>query len=62
MYNLSDDYYLVVDRVIRYLDSTSIYILEFGSIPKIIIYMFEGSSDISFTNLKGQKNLKGCYF
>jgi hypothetical protein len=53
MYNLLDNHYLATNRVIRYLDNTSIYILEFGSIPKTIIYMFEGSSNMSFANLKG---------
>jgi hypothetical protein len=53
MYNLSNNYYLTTNRVIRYLDNTSIYILEFGSIPKTIIYIFKGSSDISFANLEG---------
>jgi hypothetical protein len=53
MHNLLDDYYLVVNRVIRYLDNTNIYILEFGNIPETIIYIFERSSDISFANLKG---------
>jgi hypothetical protein len=48
--------------MIRYLDNTSIYILEFGSIPETIIYVFEGSSNILFANLKGRKNLEGYYF
>jgi hypothetical protein len=62
MYNLLDDYYLAANRVIRYLNSTSTYILEFRSIPKTIVYMFEGSSNTLFTNLKRQKNLEGYYF
>jgi hypothetical protein len=53
MHNLSDDYYLATDRVIRYLDNTSIYTLEFGSIPETTICVFKGSSDILFANLKG---------
>jgi hypothetical protein len=62
MHNPSDDYYLAADRVIRYLDGTSIYALEFRSIPETIIYMFKGSSDTSFANLKRQKNSEGYYF
>jgi hypothetical protein len=62
MYNLLDNHYLVTNRVIRYLDNTSIYILEFRNIPKTIIYIFERSSDTSFANLEGQKNLEGYYF
>jgi hypothetical protein len=62
MYNLSDDYYLAADRVIRYLDSTSTYTLEFGSIPETIIYVFEGSSDVLFANLEGRKSSEGRYF
>jgi hypothetical protein len=62
IYNLLDNHYLVADRVIRYLDSTSIYILEFGSIPEAIVYVFEGSSNILFANLKGQKNSEEYYF
>jgi hypothetical protein len=62
MHNLLDDHYLAANRVIWYLDSTSTYILEFRSIPETIIYVFEGSSDILFANLKGQKNSEGYYF
>jgi hypothetical protein len=62
MHNPSDDYYLATDWVIWYLDGTSIYALEFGSIPKAIIYMFEGSSDILFANLKERKSSEGRYF
>jgi hypothetical protein len=62
MYNLLDDYYLAANRVIRYLDGTSTYILEFGNIPKTIVCMFERSSNILFANLKKQKNSEGHYF
>jgi hypothetical protein len=62
IYNLSDDYYLAANRVIRYLDSTSIYALEFGNIPEAIVCVFEGSSNISFANLKRRKSLEGRYF
>jgi hypothetical protein len=62
MYNLSDDHYLAADRVIRYLDGTSIYTLEFRSILETIIYMFEGSSNASFANLKKRKSSEGYYF
>jgi hypothetical protein len=62
MHNLSNNYYLAANRVIRYLDNTSIYILEFGNIPETIIYVLEGSSDILFTNLKKRKNSEGYYF
>jgi hypothetical protein len=48
--------------MIRYLDGTSIYILKFGNIPKTIIYIFEGSSNIFFANLKKRKNSEGYYF
>jgi hypothetical protein len=62
MYNPLDNYYLAVDRVIRYLDDTSTYTLEFGSIPEITVCVFEGSSNILFANLKKQKSSKGYYF
>jgi hypothetical protein len=62
MHNPSDDHYLAADRVIRYLDGTSTYTLEFGSIPETIICVFEGSSDVSFANLEGRKNSEGYYF
>jgi hypothetical protein len=62
MHNLSDNYYLAADQVIRYLDGTSTYTLEFGSIPETIICVFEGSSNASFANLKGRKNSEGRYF
>jgi hypothetical protein len=62
MHNPLDDYHLVTNRVIRYLDSTSIYTLEFGSIPEAIICVFEGSNDTSFANLKRQKSSEGRYF
>jgi hypothetical protein len=62
MHNLLDDYYLAANRVIQYLDSTSTYTLEFGSIPETIICVFEGSSNTLFVNLKGQKNSEGRYF
>jgi hypothetical protein len=62
MHNPSDDYYLAADRVIRYLDDTSIYTLEFGNIPETTVCVFEGSSNMSFANLKKQKNSEGYYF
>jgi hypothetical protein len=62
MHNLSDDHYLAVDQVIRYLDGTSIYFLEFGNIPEAIIYMFKGSSNMLFANLEGRKSSEGRYF
>jgi hypothetical protein len=62
MYNLSDDHYLAVDRVIRYLDGTSTYVLEFGSIPETTVYVFEGSSDMLFANLEGRKSSEERYF
>jgi hypothetical protein len=62
MHNPSDNHYLVADRVIRYLDGTSTYILEFRNIPETIICIFEGSSDVLFANLEGRKNSKGHYF
>jgi hypothetical protein len=62
MHNPSDDHYLAADRVIRYLDGTSTYALEFRSIPETTIYVFEGSSDMLFANLEGQKNSEGRYF
>jgi hypothetical protein len=40
----------------------STYALEFGSIPKTIVYIFKGSSDILFANLEGQKSSEGRYF
>jgi hypothetical protein len=62
MHNPLDNYYLAADRVIRYLDSTSTYALEFRSIPEIIICVFEGSSDTLFANLEKRKNLEERYF
>jgi hypothetical protein len=62
MYNLLNNHYLAANRVIWYLDNTSIYILEFGNIPETIICIFEGSSDILFANLEKQKNSEGYYF
>jgi hypothetical protein len=62
MYNPSDDYYLAANQVIRYLDGTSTYTLEFGSIPEITICVFEGSSDILFANLEKRKSLEEYYF
>jgi hypothetical protein len=62
MYNLLDNHYLAADRVIRYLDSTSTYALEFRNILETIIYVFEGSSDILFANLEKQKSSEGHYF
>jgi hypothetical protein len=62
IYNPSDDHYLATNRVIQYLDSTSTYTLEFGSIPKTIVCVFKGSSNMSFANLKGRKSSEGHYF
>jgi hypothetical protein len=62
MHNPSDNHYLAADRVIRYLDNTSIYALEFGSIPETTVCVFEGSSNMSFANLEGQKSSEGRYF
>jgi hypothetical protein len=62
IYNLLDDHYLAANRVIRYLDNTSTYTLEFRSIPKTIVCVFEGSSNTSFANLEGRKNSEGHYF
>jgi hypothetical protein len=62
MHNLLDDHHLAADRVIRYLDGTSTYALEFGSILEATVCVFEGSSDASFANLEGQKSSEGRYF
>jgi hypothetical protein len=62
MHNPSDGYYLAANRVIRYLDGTSTYTLEFGSIPETTICVFGGSSDALFANLEKRKNLEGRYF
>jgi hypothetical protein len=62
IHNPSDNYYLAANRVIRYLDSTSTYTLEFRSIPKTTICVFKGSSNTSFANLKRQKSSEGYYF
>jgi hypothetical protein len=62
MHNLSNNYYLAADRVIRYLDNTSTYTLEFRSIPETIICVFEGSSNMLFANLERQKSSEGYYF
>jgi hypothetical protein len=38
------------------------YALEFDRLYKIIINIFEGSSDISFVNLLNIKNIQEWYF
>jgi hypothetical protein len=62
MHNLLDNHYLAANRVIRYLDGTSTYALEFGSIPEAIICIFKGSSNTLFANFKRQKNSEEYYF
>jgi hypothetical protein len=62
MYNPLDNHYLAANWVIRYLDSTNTYTLEFRNIPEVIICVLEGSSNILFANLKGQKSLERYYF
>jgi hypothetical protein len=51
MYNPGEIYFITADRVIRYLDGTRIYALEFGGLCEVTINIFEGSSNISFANL-----------
>jgi hypothetical protein len=62
MHNPLDNHHLAANRVIRYLDGTSIYTLEFGNIPEAIVCVFEGSSDVLFANLEGRKSSEGRYF
>jgi hypothetical protein len=51
MYNPGEIYLIAADRIICYLDRTRIYTLEFDGLYKIIINIFEGSSDVLFVNL-----------
>jgi predicted sulfurtransferase len=55
MYNLLNNNYLAANQVIRYLNETNTYILDFRNIPETIVCIFEGSSNILFTNLKIKK-------
>jgi hypothetical protein len=62
MYNPGEIHLITADRVIYYLDKTRMYALEFDRLYKIIINIFEGSSDISFVNLLNIKNIQEWYF
>jgi hypothetical protein len=58
MYNPGEIYLIAADRVIRYLDRTYMYTLEFGRLYKIIINIFEGSSNILFANLLNIRSIQ----
>jgi hypothetical protein len=58
MYNPGEIYFIAADRVIRYLDGTRIYTLEFSRLCEVIINIFEGSSNISFANLLNIKSIQ----
>jgi hypothetical protein len=62
MYNPGEIYLIIADRVIRYLDGTCTYALEFDRLYEITINIFEGSSNISFANLLNIKSIQGWYF
>jgi hypothetical protein len=53
---------MAADQVIRYLDGTRMYTLEFGGLYKVTINIFEGSSNISFANLPNIRSIQGWYF
>jgi hypothetical protein len=55
MHNLLDNYYLTANRIIRYLDSMSIYVLEFGSIPKLLFMCLRGLSTCCLLILKDRR-------
>jgi hypothetical protein len=62
MYNPGEIHLITADRVIRYLDKTYTYALEFDRLYEIIINIFEGSSNILFANLLNIKSIQGWYF
>jgi hypothetical protein len=53
---------MAADQVIRYLDGTRTYTLEFGRLYETTINIFEGSSDASFANLPNIRSTQGWYF
>jgi hypothetical protein len=57
MYNPGEIHLIAADRVIRYLDRTYIYTLEFGGLYKATINIFEGSSNILFANLPNIRSI-----
>jgi hypothetical protein len=59
MYNPGEIHLIAADRIIRYLDRTRIYTLEFGRLCETTINIFEGSSDILFANLLNIRNTQG---
>jgi hypothetical protein len=58
MHNPGEIHLIAADRVIRYLDRTRIYTLEFDRLYEVIINIFEGSSDISFANLPNIRSIQ----
>jgi hypothetical protein len=62
MHNPGEIHLIAADRVIRYLDRTHIYTLEFDRLYKVIINIFEDSSNISFANLLNIKSIQRWYF
>jgi hypothetical protein len=59
MYNPGEIHLMAADRVIRYLDGTRTYALEFGGLCEVTINIFEGSSDILFANLLNIRSTQG---
>jgi hypothetical protein len=57
MHNLGEIHLIAANRVIRYLDRTRTYALEFGGLYEVIINIFEGSSNILFANLPNIKSI-----
>jgi hypothetical protein len=59
MHNPGEIHFIAADRVIRYLDGTRIYTLEFGGLYEVTINIFEGSSNILFVNLLNIRSIQG---
>jgi hypothetical protein len=59
MHNPGEIHLIAADRVIRYLDGTRIYALEFDRLCEAIINIFEGSNDTSFANLPNMRSIQG---
>jgi hypothetical protein len=57
MHNPGEIHLIAADRVIRYLDGTRMYALEFGRLCEATINIFEGSSDVLFANLLNIKSI-----
>lgn len=61
--NPSKEHQMAADRVMRYLNGTSTYALEYGNIPEATVSVFEGSSDASFAdNEETRRSSEGRHF